>query len=97
MKIFNLKIEESFYEYKISSLDTFEKHLFRQLYRADFSGNNREEILFLYEPDYGGTMKLTYLKAAFFGRKKWYSLVKKWNLMEPNDIKTDVYYDPFKG
>lgn len=99
MKNHNIKITKLVDGLKIEHCDdnseVHKYYIIKQLYRADFSGKNREEILFLCFSMGKGSMQLTNLLGAYFGRKHWYSLRKKWHMLDLSGIETDVYYEPF--
>jgi hypothetical protein len=69
---------------------------FRQLYRADFSSKNREEVLFLATEESGGTMAMTKIMGAYYGKKHWYDIRKTWILFDLGKVDKDRYFDPFK-
>lgn len=81
------------YKIKIPADETgnFFEFYFTQLYRADFSGNKCEEILFLYTEWLGGTMHMTNLRGIRFGKKHWYSIGKRWFVFDTNKITPDLY------
>lgn len=69
---------------------------FSKLYRANFSGKRREEILLLLHQTSGGTLEIFSLLGICFKRKHWFSLRKQWMIFDIDSIDCDYNINPFE-
>ena len=67
--------------------------LFSQLYRADFNGDGKEEILFSVHCFSGGTLNT--VKTLCLGYRSFLGIWKKWDLIDIDKIHIEHYSNIF--